>query len=792
MNQVLAVLGGLVLGVFLLVVAPVLLGLLAFCLLCADMVAWFGREKRPGRSRGVATDAVSVVIPTWNGRDQLARCLPSVVTALEGNENHEILVIDNASDDGSAEFLASEFPSVRVVEMGSNLGFGRASNAGFSIARHDVVVLLNNDMRVEPDFLQPLLDGFQDPRVFSVTGQIFFQDSQRVREETGLTAGRWHRGRIHVRHVVDDQVDELFPTFYSGGGSTAFDRLKILELGGFDEILAPFYMEDVDLSYMAWKRGWVNLYAPRSVLYHEHRGTVGRYFDRQYIERVLQKNRILFAWKNIHHAGLLLGHFSWLYLDLWAALFLGRPAGRPDTRALLSAARQALRACGHRVAARRLARVPDAEALRRPLGGFFRDRYHRLETKPETDLQVLFVSPYPIEPPLHGGAVFMKQAVESLGGCCQLHLLCLVERREELARQQQFAQRCASAELVLFDPGRHGGAPFIWPQAAQAYWDPELHWKIHRTILLKRIDVVQLEYSQLASYGETFRQVVCCIFEHDLHFQAVQRSVLTGGWMGSLRRTYEYLRALRFEVRALARFDAVQVCSPEQRVVLRGLLGENPPVMDNLRTAIDVDSYPFQVADREPDTILFVGNFRHRPNVEGLDFLLEQVLPVIRRQRPSARLIVAGAEAPPTLRASLERHGAEYLGPVDEIRTVLGRFAVFAAPILTGSGVRVKLLEAFACGIPVVSTSRGAEGLCDKDTGIAEIEDRPRDFAAAVVHLLEAPVRARAQARDARRAVERSWNAKTKGPLLLEHYAAALETKQLSRSVYPLPMRLDG
>ena len=269
MKRLLAWLAAIATAIFLVAAAPPLLALLALLLLCADFAAIFGSKRAPS-DRNPSKDTVSVVIPTWNGREHLARTLPSVVAALAGSEQHEVLVIDNASDDGTAEFLADAFPSVRLVELGSNLGFGRACNAGFSLARHDIVVLLNNDMRVEPDFLQPLVDGFQDTRVFSVTSQIHFEDSAKEREETGLTAGRWHRGRIRIRHVADERVDELFPTFYSGGGSTAFDRIKVLELGGFDEILAPFYMEDVDLSYMAWKRGWVNLYAPRSIVHHEH------------------------------------------------------------------------------------------------------------------------------------------------------------------------------------------------------------------------------------------------------------------------------------------------------------------------------------------------------------------------------------------------------------------------------------------------------------------------------------------------------------------------------------------
>src|ERR1019366_3459500 len=114
---------------------------------------------------------------------------------------------DNGSEDGSAEFLRESFPSVRVVALSKNLGFGGGSNTGFREARNEIVVLLNSDMRVDRDFLAPLLAGFTDEKVFAVSCQIFLSDPKKRREETGLTEGWWEDGSFRVSHRDDPVVD---------------------------------------------------------------------------------------------------------------------------------------------------------------------------------------------------------------------------------------------------------------------------------------------------------------------------------------------------------------------------------------------------------------------------------------------------------------------------------------------------------------------------------------------------------------------------------------------------------
>ena len=135
----------------------------------------FAPRKRPRGSSCAAlkTPAASVVIPNWNGRDLLEKYLPSVIEALAGDPANEVVVVDNGSTDGSADFVRANFPQVKLLALPRNFGFGGGSNAGFEAAANPVVVLLNSDMRVAPDFLAPLLEGFDDSEVFAVSCQIF-------------------------------------------------------------------------------------------------------------------------------------------------------------------------------------------------------------------------------------------------------------------------------------------------------------------------------------------------------------------------------------------------------------------------------------------------------------------------------------------------------------------------------------------------------------------------------------------------------------------------------------------
>src|SRR5262249_41159218 len=141
-------------------------------------------------------------------------------------------------------------------------------------------------------------------------------DPSRRREETGLTSGWFTRGFLRVRHDEDSRIDRPYPTLYAGGGSTAYDREKFLELGGFDPLFEPFYLEDTDLSYCAWRRGWPVFYQPASKVFHEHRGTIGKHYSSAAIQAFLQKNYVLMVWKNIHRKGWMLSHCAVLYAQM--------------------------------------------------------------------------------------------------------------------------------------------------------------------------------------------------------------------------------------------------------------------------------------------------------------------------------------------------------------------------------------------------------------------------------------------------------------------------------------------
>jgi GT2 family glycosyltransferase/glycosyltransferase involved in cell wall biosynthesis len=773
----------------LLVLSPFLMAVAALALALTDLL-WklFGRPvpvAEPGAAvpgaaqTTAAAAAASVVIPNWNGKDLLAKYLPSVVAALAGNPANEIVVVDNGSSDGSADFVRSAFPRVKVVALPVNLGFGGGSNAGFRAAANDIVVLLNSDMRVDAGFLGPLVEGFADRQVFAVSCQIFFSDPGKLREETGLTQGWWQDGGLRVRHRIDPSVDALFPCFYGGGGSCAFDRRKFLELGGFDSLLAPFYLEDTDLGYLAWKRGWKVLYQPRSVVYHEHRGTIGKRFSEGQIQAVLKKNFVLFCWKNIHEWPMLAAHFFFAWAGAALSAIFGEIPVRPTPYALWRSFLQLPQAVRSRWRARSLARIGDTEAFRRPLGGYFRDRFAPMERTPER-LRVLFVSPYPICPPTHGGGVFMYQTLREMVRLAEVHVLELLDWPAQEEANRELRTFCASAEWIVRPAGNPKGSGSLLPFAVREFANEDFEWLIHRQLYRRQIDVLQLEYTPMAQYRGAFRRIATALFEHDVYFQSIGRGLgHMVGVAGEVKARIEYLRALRYELRALPLFDQVQVCTAENRRYLLSFLPRlAPKLRHGLRAGIDASHYQFRAEGREPLTMLFLGSFRHDPNRVAVDWFVREVLPLVLARRPEARLLIAGSD-PPAAHTYADTSGhLEMLGNVDDVRVPLARYAVFVCPILSGSGVRVKLLEAFAAGIPVVSTTLGAEGLAQQDGEFCALTDDAAGFAERVLKLFDDPASAARMAARARAEVVAHWDMAVITRKLVEGYGELVREKR--------------
>ena len=775
-------------GVCLALCSPILLLLAMAALAIEDLCfAVFGSRRR-STSSPTQFRAATVVIPNWNGRDLLEKFLPSVLAAVQGNSANEVIVVDNASKDGSVEFLHEHFPTVRVLPQKRNLGFGGGSNAGFRAASNDIVVLLNNDMRVEPGFLAPLLAPFADPAVFSVACQIFFSDPAKRREETGLTQTWWERGRLRVSHRIDPLVDAAYPCAYSGGGSSAFSRAKFFELGGFDELYQPFYFEDTDLGHLAWKRGWKVLYDPRSVVFHEHRGTIGKTHTPEFIETTIKKNLALFCWKNIHDWRLLAGHFlDWFALCL--GTLLGSAPGRHASLGLLQAVQALPAALSARWNARQLATVDDAETFRRQRGGYCRDRFETFRPAAGR-LQVLFASPYPIEPPVHGGAVLMKQTLEELAPLADVHLVSFLDEAADLPNQKPLRGICASAQFLVRRHRALSKAPGLLPNMVREFADPEFAWAIDRTIYLKKIDAVQIEYTILGQYAGDYERIPCLLFEHDVAFQSMGSRLKA---KPSLALAVPYMQLLRYESKIVQRFARVQVCSEDNaRYLLQFVPDLNGRVDSDLRANIQTDRYRYVASGREPDTMVFLGSFRHSPNVQALTWFLDRSFPEILRQRPAARLIVAGSGSPEVLREKLRHPNIEVLGFVEDAPALLQRCAVLLCPILSGSGVRVKLLEGFALGIPVVSTTLGAEGLTSASGEICELVDTPEEFADSVVRLLQDRAYAENLAAAARRMVEREKDAREATARLVQTYRTEVDLRRPAISVRGAQCKIEA
>jgi len=298
----------------LLPIVALLAVIFACCVLLIDLLALpivLLLRQTPTDQRPDSRNA-SIIVLNYNGLDFLRDLMPSLRIAVDRCPgDHEVIVVDNGSDDDSVAWLEAEHNWAKVVKLPTNLHFIRGNAHGAAIADRDILVYLNNDMRVEPDFLVELLRPFED----DVSGKLF-ASSARIemkgkRVETGMA-------RVFVKHgelrflQIPGATGKNQPILWAGGGSSAFDRKKHDAIGGFERLYVPCYVEDVSLSWQAWRRGWHCVYAHDSVTHHAHRGSSTKIFGKRTIERLSWRNRELFFVRSVTDPVLTLTHAAML------------------------------------------------------------------------------------------------------------------------------------------------------------------------------------------------------------------------------------------------------------------------------------------------------------------------------------------------------------------------------------------------------------------------------------------------------------------------------------------------
>jgi GT2 family glycosyltransferase len=212
--------------------------------------------------------AATVIVVNFNGRRFLTDCLTALDRQTLPRHRFEVLFVDNASTDGSAAFVREHFPHIRLIDAGGNLGFTGGNNLGIRLARGRHVVLLNNDTRVAPDWLEDLLAAAEGEQVGGVVSRLMFLDEPDRVNSTGLIPYRDGRVGDRDSHRPAAEADPPSGEVFGGcGASLLLTRGLLDDVGGLDPALFMYY-EDVDIAWRGRLRGWRFIYARESVCYH--------------------------------------------------------------------------------------------------------------------------------------------------------------------------------------------------------------------------------------------------------------------------------------------------------------------------------------------------------------------------------------------------------------------------------------------------------------------------------------------------------------------------------------------
>jgi glycosyltransferase involved in cell wall biosynthesis len=394
-------------------------------------------------------------------------------------------------------------------------------------------------------------------------------------------------------------------------------------------------------------------------------------------------------------------------------------------------------------------------------------------------MRLLWVAPYVPYPPSHGGKVRVFNILKRLGARHQIHLLAVDDTGMAEASLRPLDAYCARVEVVpQYHPrsltSRVAQTLSPRPMAVAEATSSAGMAALDRLLSAGPFDAAVIEQVQAAEYIRPLRRAGIPVL---LVCHNVERRV----WEGlkrypptlkkKLRAQLEVSKLRRYEPRVVRAATARVAVSEEDRSELERIARVPVGLSPN---GVDTDFFAFQPrtarSQDAPWRLVMTGSMSYLPNVDAAQFFLDAVLPLLRARQRAVEVSFVGSNPTTELLASDDpANGVRFTGFVEDVRPYVAGADIFIAPLRHGSGTRLKLLEAMAQGVPVVTTTAGCEGLDVRHQEHLWIADTPEAFAAGVATLMGDPERGAAMTANARILVERAYS--------WEPIAAALEAE---------------